>query len=183
MWKRLLPLAVFLGLAGLLYAGIRMNERREAEGRDPNALPSALIGRQAPAFTLPELHDPSTTISTEQLRGAPWLLNVWGSWCPACRIEHPFVTQLAATGRIKVVGLNYKDDPVEAKRWLARYGDAYAHIPVDADGRTAIDWGVAGAPESFLVGADGTVLYKHVGPLTPDIIKREILGRLPESLR
>ena len=180
MWKRLLPLAVFLALAGLLFAGIRMNERREAEGRDPNALPSALIGRQAPAFNLPELHAPDTTIATAELQGEPWLLNVWGSWCPACRIEHPFVAQLAESGRIKVVGLNYKDERSEALRWLARFGDPYAHIPVDADGRTGIDWGVAGAPESFLVAADGTGLYKHVGPLTPEIIEREILSRLPE---
>ena len=178
MWKRLLPLAVFLALAGLLYAGIRMNERREAEGRDPNALPSALIGRQAPAFALPELREPTATVSTDALRGAPYLLNVWGSWCPACRIEHPFVAELAESGRITVVGLNYKDEPSEALRWLAQFGDPYAHIPVDADGRTGIDWGVAGAPESFLVSADGTVLYKHVGPLTPEIIEREILGRL-----
>lgn len=181
MWKRLLPLAMFLALAGLLFAGIRMNEQRELAGMDPNALPSALIDRQAPAFTLPELHQPDTSISTEDLRGEPYLLNVWGSWCPACRLEHPFVEALANSGRLKVVGLNYKDERDEALRWLARYGDPYAHIPVDADGRTGIDWGVAGAPESFLVAADGTVLYKHIGPLTPDIIERQLLSRLPES--
>jgi cytochrome c biogenesis protein CcmG/thiol:disulfide interchange protein DsbE len=181
MLKRLLPLIGFVLLAGLLYAGIRMNERRSAEGVDPNALPSPLLGRAAPAFSLPELRNPAVRVSTDQLRGAPYLLNVWGSWCPACRIEHPLVAQLAESGRLRVVGLNYKDERDEALRWLAQFGDPYAHIPVDGDGRTGIEWGVYGAPESYLVDADGTVLFKHVGPLTPDVIERQILGRLEDA--
>ena len=181
MLRRLLPFLAFVLLAGLLYAGIRMNERRAAAGVDPNALPSPLIGRAAPAFDLPELRAPGTRVRSAQLLGQPWLLNVWGSWCPACRIEHPFVADLAGSGRLPVVGLNYKDEPSEALRWLAQFGDPYAHIPVDADGRTGIEWGVYGAPESYLVGADGTVLWKHVGPLTPAIIEREILARLPPA--
>lgn len=173
MWKRWLPLAVVVLLGGLLLAGIRL-----AETRDPNAIPSPLIGKELPAFTLPELHDPSRQVDSASLRGAPFLLNVWASWCPECRVEHPLFESLARSGTVRVVGYNYKDYPEDAKRWLQQYGDPYALILTDESGRTAIDLGIYAAPETFLVDAQGIVRFKHIGALTPEVIQREILPRL-----
>ena len=178
MIRRWLPFAVFLGLAGLLYAGIRLSEER-----DPNAIPSPLVGRSVPQFSLPDFRDPQRLISDQDLRGAPYLLNVWGSWCPACRIEHPIITEIAKRGIVRVIGYNYKDEPEDAARWLQQFGDPYETIIVDADGRRAIDWGIYGAPESFLVDAEGIVLYKHVGPVTWDTVREEIIPRLEGSRR
>lgn len=176
MIKRLLPLFAFLLLATLLGAGIRL-----AQVRDPNAIPSPLIGRAAPAFELPSLHEPDRLVRSEELRGQAYLLNVFGSWCPGCRDEHPVVERVARSGRLPVVGFNWKDERSDALRWLAQFGDPYALIVVDYEGRTAIDYGVYGAPESFLIGADGTVLYKHIGVLTWDVVEREIFPRLAEA--
>ena len=174
MLKRLLPLLAFLLLAGLLFAGIRMNERREAQGVDPNALPSPLIGRSAPSFALPELRDPAAIVSTDSLRGAPYLLNVWGSWCPACRIEHPLVAQLADSGRVRVVGLNYKDERDDALPWLARNGDPFKVSVYDRAGRIAIDYGVYGVPETYVIDRKGIIRYKHIGPLTPEVAQQKL---------
>ena len=176
MWKRWLPLAIFALLGALLYAGIRL-----AEVRDPNAIPSPLIGKPLPAFVLPDLHDPSRQIDSTTLRGAPFLLNVWASWCPECRVEHPLIEQLARSGTIRVVGFNYKDDPDDARRWLQQFGDPYALILADEPGRVAIDLGVYAAPETFFVDAQGIVRFKHIGALTPEIVQREILPRLKQE--
>lgn len=176
MWKRWLPLGIFVALAALLYVGVRL-----AEIRDPNAIPSPLIGKPLPAFTLPDLHDPSRSIDSTTLRGAPFLLNVWASWCPECRVEHPLIEQLARSGTIRVLGFNYKDDPDDAQRWLQRYGDPYALILADESGRVAIDLGVYAAPETFFVDAQGIVRFKHIGALTPEVVQREILPRLKEQ--
>ena len=173
MWKRWLPLGIFALLGALLYAGIRM-----AEVRDPNAIPSPLIGKPLPAFTLPTLHDPSQQIDATTLRGVPFLLNVWASWCPECRVEHPLIEQLARSGTIRVVGFNYKDEADDAKRWLARFGDPYTTIITDRDGRVAIDFGVYGAPETFLVDAQGIIRYKRIGAITPMVLATEIKPRL-----
>jgi len=173
MIRRWLPLAIFLTLIGLLYAGIRLNEQR-----NPQVIPSPLIGKPAPAFALPDFKDPSRVITQAELRGAPYLLNVFGSWCPECRVEHPLITELARRGVVRVVGYNYKDEDADAKQWLARFGDPYHLIVVDRDGRGAFDWGIYGAPETFLVDAEGIVRFKHVGALTPQIVEREILPRL-----
>jgi cytochrome c biogenesis protein CcmG/thiol:disulfide interchange protein DsbE len=170
MFKRLLPLLVFVALAVLLFAGIQLNR-----GRDPNALPSPLIGKPAPEFALPDFRDPSKTISKQDLLGTPYLLNVWASWCPACRIEHPVIEDAARRGLIKVVGFNYKDEPDDAQRWLQQFGDPYAIILADRDGRAGIEWGVYGAPETFLVDATGIIRFKHVGPVTPEIIEQVML--------
>jgi cytochrome c biogenesis protein CcmG, thiol:disulfide interchange protein DsbE len=173
MLRRLLPLLVFLALGALLFAGVRL-----AAVRDPNAIPSPLIGKAAPSFSLPSLHEPERVISDQDLRGRPYLLNVWGSWCPTCRIEHPIVAALARSGRVRVIGFNYKDARDDALRWLQQFGDPYEFSLVDLEGRKAIDFGVTAAPESFLIDAQGVVLYKVTGPLTPDLIEREILPRL-----
>lgn len=170
MLNRWLPLLVFVALGALLFAGVRL-----ADTRDPNAIPSPLLGRPAPDFALPSLHEPDRVITPETLRGAPYVLNVWGSWCPSCRIEHPLVEALARSGRIRVIGFNYKDQREDALRWLQQFGDPYEFSIVDLDGRKAIDFGVTAAPETFVIDAEGIVRFKHTGPLTPDVIERDIL--------
>jgi cytochrome c biogenesis protein CcmG/thiol:disulfide interchange protein DsbE len=172
---RWLPLAVFALLAALLAAGVWMSRKP-----DRDALPSTLIGKPAPAFALPVLHDPSHTVKLSDLRGQPFLLNVWGSWCMECRVEHPALTRLAETKRIRVVGYNWKDEPADALRWLEQFGNPYMVVLSDVDGRTALDWGVYGAPETFLVDGQGIVRWKHVGPLTDELIARELLPLLAQ---
>ena len=164
-----LPLVLFAGLAVLLFAGL---------GKDTRLVPSPLIDKPAPSFELPSLRDPSTRIRSADFAGKPWLLNVWGSWCVACRVEHEVLTAFAKRELVPVVGLNWKDVPEDAHRWLAQFGDPYDAIPVDADGRIAIDYGVYGAPESFLIDASGVIRFKHVGPLTPEIVERELVPRI-----
>jgi cytochrome c biogenesis protein CcmG/thiol:disulfide interchange protein DsbE len=173
MLRRLLPLIVFAALCALLFAGVRLSATR-----NPDEIPSPLIGRPAPDFALPSLHEPDRVVTRDELLGRPYLLNVWGSWCPSCRIEHPIVRQLAESGRIRVLGFNYKDERADALRWLQQFGDPYEFSVVDADGRKAIDFGVAGAPESFVIDAAGVVRFKVTGVLTPEIIERDILPNL-----
>lgn len=175
---RWLPLAVFVALAALLAAGVWMSRRA-----DRDALPSALIGKAAPDFVLPSLHEPERTISLRDLRGAPFVLNVWGSWCAACRVEHPVLSRFAETRRVRVVGYNWKDERADALRWLERYGNPFWLVVADVEGRTALDWGVAGAPETFLVDAGGVVRWKHVGPLDEAVVARELLPALQEIER
>ena len=175
MLRRLLPLIIFVALGGLLFAGIQLSRHE-----DPGALPSPLVGKHAPAFALPELLAPNKIVRNSDLAGAPYVLNVWGSWCVNCQEEHPVVGKLAARGVVKVVGYNYHEtDPGDAPRWLAQFGNPYALILSDVDGRTALDWGIYGAPETFLVDADGIVRWKHVGPLTDEIVARELMPLLP----
>ena len=173
MIQRWLPLLAFLALAALLYAGVRLS----GEG-DQSVIPSPLIGKPAPRFSLPDYRDSSRKISNQDLLGQPYLLNVWASWCPACRLEHPVITEVSRRGLGRVIGYNYKDEPGDASRWLQQFGDPYDLIIVDADGRSAIDWGIYGAPETFLVDAAGTVIYKHVGPVTWDVVNQELIPRL-----
>ena len=170
MTTRLLPLIAFIGLALLLFVGVRMNS-----GKDNSAIPSPLIGKPAPQFALPILNTPDEIIKTNDLLGQAYLLNVWGSWCPACQIEHPIITELAKSGKIKVLGYNYKDETEAANRWLQQFGNPYDKILVDESGRVALDWGIYGAPETFLIDAKGIVRWKHVGPITREIIEQEIL--------
>ncbi len=171
--NRWLPLGIFMLLAILLGAGVWMS-------RNPNrdALPSPLIDKPAPQFVLPELFDPDRRISLGDLRGAPFVMNVWGSWCVACRDEHAALTAFAETRRVRVIGYNWKDEPEDAKRWLEQMGNPYYLIVQDLEGRTALDFGIYGAPETFLVDAQGVIRWKHVGILTPAIIDNELLPRL-----
>ena len=178
MLRRFLPLLVFLALGGLLFAGIQLSKRQNRE-----ALPSPLIGEPAPAFALPVLDGsgllaPNTIVRNAELAGAPYVLNVWGSWCENCREEHAAITALAARGIVKVVGYNLKDDPADARRWLAQFGNPYALILADSEGRTAIDWGIYGAPETFFVDARGIVRWKYVGPLTDAVVAEQLLPLL-----
>jgi cytochrome c biogenesis protein CcmG, thiol:disulfide interchange protein DsbE len=162
----LLPVLFFFGLAILfvfrLFSG------------DPSRVPSALIGRPVPTFNLEPLEGlhvagkPIPGLSTEDLKGRTTIVNVWASWCAPCRQEHPLLVELAQDPSIRVVGINYKDKAENARRFLGALGNPYAAVGVDPNGRTAIDWGVYGVPETFIVGSDGTIRHKHIGPLTPE---------------
>jgi cytochrome c biogenesis protein CcmG/thiol:disulfide interchange protein DsbE len=169
MMRRLLPLAAFAALVVLLYAGVRMNS-----GRDVSAIPSPLIGKPVPTFSLPVLGDPTRMISNKELLGKPYLLNVWGSWCPTCRDEQAQLTALSNSGKIRVIGYNYKDAPEEAISWLKEFGNPFELIIADEDGRVALDWGVYGAPESFLVDGNGIIRWKLIGPITDAVISNQI---------
>ena len=164
--RSLMPLAAFLALAGLLYKGLSL---------DPRKVPSPLIDKPAPAFSLTRLKQPDATLGSDDLKGKVSLFNVWATWCVACRSEHPVLMQLAESGKIAIYGLNYKDDRQEAKRWLLRYGDPYIANAFDRDGRVGIDWGVYGTPETFIVDQQGIIRHKHIGPLTREVVQNEIL--------
>ncbi|WP_460761852.1 DsbE family thiol:disulfide interchange protein [Lysobacter fragariae] len=170
---RWIPLLAVAALGVLLAAGVWMS-------RNPNreALPSPLIGKTAPAFNLPVLHEAGRLFGTQDLRGAPYVLNVWGSWCPACRDEHPVLTRFAETKRVRVVGFNWNDEHADALRWLEEFGNPYWMVVTDYEGKAAIDWGIYGAPETFLVDASGVVRWKFVGPLTDDVIANQLLPNL-----
>ncbi len=173
MIKRLLPLFAFLALAVLLAGGVL-----RTSGKDPSAIPSPLIGKPAPSFSLPVLGDPSRRVGNADLLGQPYLLNVWGSWCPACRDEHPVITELAASGAVRVIGYDYKDTTEDAQRWLQQFGNPYELVITDEEGRAALDWGIYGAPESFLVDAQGVVRWKFVGPITPEVVRDQLMPEL-----
>ena len=166
----------FLGLMGLLYYGVKQSDRA---GRD--ALPSPLIGKPAPAFDLPLLHEPGKRFTLAELRGQPFVMNVWGSWCPECRVEHPVISRFALTKRVRFIGYNLKDTREDALRWLEQFGNPYLMVVADESGRTAIDWGIYGAPETFLVDAKGIVRWKHVGAVTDQIIAEELLPALEKA--
>ncbi|MEF3080987.1 DsbE family thiol:disulfide interchange protein [Luteimonas sp. SMYT11W] len=167
---RWLPLAVFGVILALLAAGVWLSR-----SPDRDALPSPLIGKPAPAFRLPVLGAPKRLVTQADLRGAPYLLNVWGSWCPGCREEHAVVNAFAETGRVRVIGFNWKDEPEDATRWLTQFGNPYDLVLADYDGKAAIEWGIYGAPETFLVDRDGTILWKHVGPMTDATIREQLM--------
>jgi cytochrome c biogenesis protein CcmG/thiol:disulfide interchange protein DsbE len=166
MIRHLIPLLVFVVLVGFLWAGLSLN---------PREVPSPLIGRPAPAFSLPQLRNPGALINAADLRGQVWLLNVFASWCTPCLEEHPYLVDLAKSGVVPVYGLNYKDRHEAALKWLNRHGDPYVGIVVDAEGRTGIDYGVYGVPETFVIDKLGVIRFKHIGPLTPDVLDDEIL--------
>ena len=171
MNRFILPLGGFALLVVVLYFGVQNSPNR-------STLTSALIGRPAPQFTLPNLLNPESKVNTKDMLGKPWVFNVWGTWCPACRVEHQTLVEIAGLGQAPIVGLNWKDDLELAHEWIARLGNPYAAIAVDKEGRTAIDWGVYGAPETFLVDANGLVQYRLAGPMTHEIWEREFLPRI-----
>jgi cytochrome c biogenesis protein CcmG/thiol:disulfide interchange protein DsbE len=162
----ILPAAGFAGLAVALAWGLR---------RDPTELPSSLIGKPVPVFSLPPIQGRRFGLSSANLRGEVSLVNVFASWCIACRAEHPLLMGLASDKAVPIHGINYKDAPADAMRWLDTLGDPYTRIGADRDGRVSIDWGVYGVPETYVVGADGRIAHKHVGPLTELDIQEKIL--------
>jgi cytochrome c biogenesis protein CcmG/thiol:disulfide interchange protein DsbE len=173
MNARMLPFAGFVLVLALLGFGIWWSS-----SHDLREVPSPLIGKPAPAFSLPLLADPSKSLGSKDLAGQPYLLNVFASWCVACRDEHPILMQQGKSLGIKLVGFNYKDEAADAKRWLAQFGDPYDVVIADLGGDVAIDFGVTGAPETFLVDADGIVRYKYISPITPAVIATELLPRI-----
>ena len=169
MWRYVIPIALFAVLAVFFARGLNLN---------PGYVPSPLIGKPAPAFELPRLKDPAATISNDVFAGQTSLFNVWGTWCPGCRTEHAFLNEISKTSGVPIYGLNWKDDRAAALNWLATLGDPYTQSGFDEIGEVAIDWGVYGAPETFLIGRNGTVLYKHIAPLTPEVWEQEFIPRI-----
>jgi cytochrome c biogenesis protein CcmG/thiol:disulfide interchange protein DsbE len=176
MWKFLLPFAAFIALAVLFAFGLNPK-------RDIHALPSPLIGKAAPVFTLTDVLDPGRSVSNATLKGQVYVLNVWGTWCAACREEQEELLAISQQHVVPIIGLVYMDDRGKAKQWLQQLGNPYEAVAFDADGRTAINWGVYGAPETFLVDGQGKIIFKFISPITPEIWEHEFLPRISAARR
>jgi cytochrome c biogenesis protein CcmG/thiol:disulfide interchange protein DsbE len=176
MWKFLLPAVLFAALAALFIIGLNPQ-------RDIHALPSPLIGKPAPQFTLTDVLDPSREVSSASLEGQVYVFNVWATWCAGCRQEHETLLAIAQQNVVPIVGLDWNDDRERATRWLKQLGNPYTQVGFDNEGRVAIDWGVYGAPETFLVDTHGQVLFKHIAPLTMEIWQQEFLPRIAAARR
>jgi cytochrome c biogenesis protein CcmG/thiol:disulfide interchange protein DsbE len=166
MKRFLVPLAIFIVLVGFLAVGLQLN---------PREVPSPLIDKPAPPFTLPQLADPQRQLSHKDLLGQVWVLNVWASWCVSCREEHPVLVDLARSKVVPLYGLNYKDKRNEALAWLKQFGDPYALSIMDTDGRIGIDYGVYGVPETYVIDKQGVIRYKRIGPVNREILDAKIL--------
>ena len=169
--RYLVPLAIFFILVAFLYRGLSLDSKKS---------PSPLVGKPMPEFVLPRLQDPTATLSDTDLKGKVSIVNIWATWCVSCRAEHEVLLMLAKTGKVDIYGLNYKDDRAKAQQWLVRLGDPYVANAFDADGRTGINWGVYGAPETFIMDKQGIIRHKHIGPLTVDALNNEILPLIAE---
>ena len=161
-----IPLAVFVVLLGFLGIGLTLK---------PRELPSPFIDKPAPDFSLPELLIADTSFSNRDLEGEVWLLNIWASWCVACRQEHPLLNALSATGTVPIGGLNYKDQGSDAVAWLEHFENPYRHIPTDLAGDVGIDYGVYGVPETFVIDRHGIIRHKHIGPLTEETLREDVM--------
>jgi cytochrome c biogenesis protein CcmG/thiol:disulfide interchange protein DsbE len=166
MQKKSFPLVLFAVLVVLLGIGLT---------KDPRLVPSPLIDKAMPAFSLPRLHEADRTLGSTDLRGQVFLLNVWASWCVACRAEHPILLELAKSGQVTIYGLNYKDQREDALRWLDFYGDPYTTSAYDLEGKVGIDFGVYGVPETFIVDQNGIIRYKQIGPITEEVLNKKII--------
>jgi cytochrome c biogenesis protein CcmG/thiol:disulfide interchange protein DsbE len=172
MWRYAIPVAILAVLALFFARGLNLN---------PGYIPSPFIGKPAPEFSLPSLADPAATVSSDVLRGEVSLFNVWATWCVGCRQEHGYLNEIAKTTGVPIYGLNWKDDRAAALNWLNTLGNPYVTSAFDSVGDVAIDWGVYGAPETFLIDRDGTVLYKHIAPLTPEVWRTQFLPIIQEK--
>jgi cytochrome c biogenesis protein CcmG, thiol:disulfide interchange protein DsbE len=161
-----LPLAIFIALVIFLWKGLSLN---------PREIPSPLVDKSVPQFSLPQLHAPDNKLTPADLKGQVWLLNVWASWCVSCRVEHPLLVQLEKSGVVPIYGLNWKDRREDAVAWLNKFGDPYKASLADVDGRVAIDFGVYGAPETFVIDKQGVIRYKHIGPISAESMRTTIL--------
>ena len=171
MKRFLIPLGIFIVLVGFLAIGLKL---------DPREVPSPLIGKPAPDFKLALLSDPGKQLSPADLRGKVWLFNVWASWCASCRQEHEVLLDLSKQGGVLIYGMDYKDQPGDAQAVLNRYGNPYVETVVDLDGRTGINYGVYGVPETYLIDRNGIIRHKHTGPLTQEILDKKILPLVKE---
>ncbi len=169
MARYVIPVVVFAIMIPIFVIGL---------GRNKNEIPSPLLDKQAPQFALPALDDPNSTVGSDSYSGELALVNVWATWCVGCRAEHEFLMELSQRNVVPIFGLNWRDQRDMALRWLDQLGDPYFATAYDEDGRVGIDWGVYGAPETFLVGADGVVIYKHIAPLTEDVWQSEFMPRI-----
>lgn len=166
----LIPLALFIVLAVFLAIGLKLN---------PREVPSPLVGKPAPSFTLPQLHG-GGSFSPKDMAGKVWLLNVWASWCVSCRVEHPLLVDFSKRKIAPLIGLDYKDQRPEALAWLQRHGDPYDFSIVDADGRVGIDYGVYGVPETYVIDKAGVIRFKQIGPVTPEVLEQKIVPLVQE---
>ena len=181
MWKFLLPFAAFILLVVLFAAGLNPK-------RDIHALPSPLIGKAAPSFSLTEVDDPMRVVSNAAMKGQVYVLNVWGTWCPECRVEHPALLEIAHQNVVPIIGIDWSIDHGtgerdKAQRWLRQLGNPYSAVAFDEEGRTVIDWGVTAAPETFLVDGKGNVIYKYISAVTDEVWQREFLPRIAAARR
>jgi cytochrome c biogenesis protein CcmG/thiol:disulfide interchange protein DsbE len=167
-----IPIVVLAALLVLFMVGLQ---------RDPRLVPSPLVGKPMPAFDLPTLDGAPPHMTRNDLLGAPLLVNFFASWCAGCQDEHPYLLELARSGRVRLVGVDYKDAPADVHGWLDRHGNPYATILADADGRAGIDWGVYGVPETFVLDARGSIVYKRIGPMTPWVFEHEVAPLLAEN--
>ena len=177
-WGLALPLLIFAALSGLFWYALQSG--------DPSRLPSALVGKPVPAFALPPIEGLTGEGSqgfeiADLAKGEPTIVNVWASWCVPCHEEHPLLLELAKEPHVRLYGINYKDDAAAARRFLGRYGNPFARVGADRSGRVAIDWGVYGVPETYVITGDGKIAYRHVGPLTEDAIKQKLLPLVQPS--
>ncbi|MCX7254988.1 MAG: hypothetical protein RLY27_113 [Pseudomonadota bacterium] len=164
--KRLIPLGIFGVLIVFLVIGLSLK---------PKEIPSPLIGKMAPTFSLPVLNQENQIFTPSEMLGKVWLLNVWASWCVSCRAEHPLLNELAKMKLVPILGLNYKDQDPAALKWLTELGNPYDLSIVDAKGLVGIDYGVYGVPETFVIDQTGKVAFKHIGPITPDSMQKTLL--------
>ena len=160
------PFAAFVILCGFLYVGLGLN---------PHEVPSPLVGKPAPAFSLPQLHSPQQSFAPEQMKGRVWLMNVWASWCESCKDEHPLLVALSKQHIVPIVGLDYKDKREDAEGWLTKAGDPYDLSISDVEGRVGIDYGVYGVPETYVIDKQGVIQYKQIGPITQQSLQTKIL--------
>lgn len=165
MSRYLWPLGLFMVLVFFLFKGLAL---------DPREVPSPLINKPAPSFKAPTLHEAGKVIAKQDLAGKVWILNVWASWCGACRDEHPILVEFAKHSKVPIYGLNYKDQRPDGLDWLKKMGNPYVESVFDADGRIGIDYGVYGVPETFVIDGAGVIRYKHIGPITPEALRDKI---------
>jgi cytochrome c biogenesis protein CcmG/thiol:disulfide interchange protein DsbE len=171
MNRFLLPLGIFVVVVGFLAVGLTLN---------PRELPSPLVGKSAPYFSLPQLYDQEKTFSPNEMKGKVWLLNFWASWCEACKEEHPVLMHLAESGEVPIYGIDYKDRREDALTWLKQWGNPYPVIAVDESGRIGINFGVYGVPETYVIDKAGVIHYKQIGPLHEDTVQGKILPLVRE---
>ena len=171
MARFILPFVIFMIVAIFLFVGLGLN---------PHEVPSPLVGKPAPAFSLPQLHEPEKQFSLQDMKGKVWLFNVWASWCGGCEQEHPLFMELARRNVVPILGMAYKDQPENSKMWLHRGGNPYALVVTDIEGRVGIDYGVYGVPETYVIDKQGIIRHKHIGAVTMQDLDKKILPMVKE---